>query len=51
MVKGKFEFYGGENRMRFFAIKVYPIQVPNENKALIKRLEMYKDIEPKHGSF
>ena len=26
MIKGKFEFYGGENRMRYFAIKVYNIE-------------------------
>lgn len=50
MVKGKFEFYGGENRMRFFAIKVYPTQVSNENNALIKRLEVYKGIDPKSES-
>ena len=24
MLKGKFEFFNGENRMRFFAIKVFP---------------------------
>eukprot|EP00347_Sterkiella_histriomuscorum_P019324 403342085 len=51
MVKGKFEFYGGENRMRFFAIKVFPIkEVMSENRALIKRLDVYKDIEPKCNS-
>lgn len=42
MVKGKFEYYGGENRMRFFAMKVYPQNMSAENKALLKRLEMYK---------
>jgi hypothetical protein len=27
MVKGKFEFFNGESRMRFFAVKVFPHNV------------------------
>ena len=42
MIRGKYEFYQGENRMRYFAIKVLPHSPQNENKALLKRLEMYK---------
>lgn len=42
MIKGKYEFYQGENRMRYFAIKVIPHSTQTENKALLKRLEMYK---------
>ena len=42
MVKGKFEFYNGENRMRFFAVKVFPIATQNENKALLRRLNIYE---------
>lgn len=42
MVKGKFEFFNGENRMRYFAVKVFPHNVQAENRALLKRLEMYK---------
>jgi len=42
MVKGKFEHFNGEHRMRYFAVKVYPHNVGAENKALLTRLEMYK---------
>ena len=42
MVKGKFEFFNGENRMRFFAVKVFPHNVQAENRALLRRLELYK---------
>jgi len=42
MVKGKFEFFNGENRMRFFAVKVFPHNVQAENRALLRRLEIYK---------
>lgn len=41
MVKGKYEYFNGENKMRYFAIKVFPYVVQAENKALISRLEMY----------
>ncbi|CDW80297.1 replication protein a 70 kda dna-binding [Stylonychia lemnae] len=50
MVKGKFEYYSGENRIRFFAIKVYPIHVQTENKALLKRLKMYSHVQPKEDA-
>jgi hypothetical protein len=42
MVKGKFDFYQGENRMRYFAVKVFPHNVQAENRALLRRLDMYK---------
>lgn len=42
MIKGKFEFYQGENRMRYFAVKVIPHNMQAENKALLKRLDMFK---------
>jgi len=44
MVKGKFEFFNGENRMRYFAVKVFPHNVQAENRALARRLEMYESI-------
>ena len=44
MVKGKFEYFNGENRMRYFAVKVFPHNVQAENRALLKRLEMYKQM-------
>jgi hypothetical protein len=42
MVKGKFENFNGESRMRYFAVKVFPHNVQAENRALLKRLDMYK---------
>ena len=45
MVKGKYEYFNGENRMRYFAVKVFPHNVVSENKALLSRLDMYKQIE------
>jgi hypothetical protein len=45
MVKGKFEYFNGENRMRYFAIKVFPHNVQAENNALLKRLEMYSSMQ------
>ena len=42
MVKGKYEYFNGENRMRYFAVKVFPHNVQAENRALLKRLEMYE---------
>ena len=42
MIKGKFEFFNGENRMRYFAVKVFPHNTGQENRALLKRLEIYK---------
>ena len=41
MVKGKIEYFNDENRMRFFAIKVFPHSVQAENDALLKRLKIY----------
>ena len=43
MIKGRFEFYKGENRMRFHAVKVLPGQTQVENKALVQRLDIYSD--------
>ena len=44
MVKGKFEFFNGERKMRFFAVKVFPHNVSAENRALLKRLEIYNHL-------
>ena len=44
MVKGKYEYFNGENRMRYFAVKVFPHNVQAENRALLKRLEMYEQM-------
>ena len=44
MVKGKYEFFNNEYRMRYFAVKVFPHNVQAENRALLKRLEMYENI-------
>ena len=45
LIKAKFEYYGGENRIRYFALKVYPLtNMQNENKALLKRLETYSNM-------
>jgi hypothetical protein len=45
MVKGKLEVYNQEQRMRFFAVKVFPHNVQAENRALLKRLEIYKCLQ------
>lgn len=45
MVKGKFEFFNGESRMRFFAVKVFPHNVQAENRALLKRIEIYRSLQ------
>ena len=44
MVKGKFEYFNGEMRMRYFAVKVFPHNVQAENRALLRRLDIYKAI-------
>ena len=44
MVKGKFEYFNGEMRMRYFAVKVFPHNVQAENRALLRRIEMYKSV-------
>ena len=41
LVKGKIEYFKDENRMRFFAVKVSPHSVQEENRALLKRLKIY----------
>jgi len=46
MVKGKFECFNGESRMRFFAVKVFPNNVQAENRALLKRLEIFRCLDP-----
>jgi hypothetical protein len=46
MIKGKFEQFNGENRMRYFAVKVLPYNMQSENKALLRRLELYKHVQP-----
>ena len=44
MVKGKYEYFNNEYRMRYFAVKVFPHNVQAENRALLRRLEMYENI-------
>lgn len=44
MVKGKYEYYNGEQRMKYFAVRVFPFNVQAENKALLKRLEIYENL-------
>mmetsp|Transcript_6577 Transcript_6577/g.4733 ORF Transcript_6577/g.4733 Transcript_6577/m.4733 type:complete len:210 (-) Transcript_6577:142-771(-) len=44
MVKGRVDSYGGEHRMRYFAAKVFPYNVQAENRALEKRLNLYKNL-------
>lgn len=44
MVKGKFEYFNGEMRMRYFAVKVFPHNVQAENRALLRRLDIYRAI-------
>jgi hypothetical protein len=53
MIKGKIEQYNGENRMRYFAVKVLPHNTQSENKALLRRLELYKHVQPilQHAHF
>jgi replication factor A1 len=41
MVRGKPDYYNGESRMKFFAVKVYPKNVVAENRALLARLSIY----------
>ena len=45
MVKGQYEYFNGENRMRYFAVKVFPHNVQAENRALLRRLEMYSELK------
>jgi hypothetical protein len=45
MVRGKYEYYNSEPRMRFFAQKTFPRNVVAENKALLERLDVYSSIE------
>lgn len=45
MVRGKFEYYNNEPKMRFFAVKTFERNVNAENKALLERLNAYSQIE------
>lgn len=44
MVKCKYEYYNGEQRMRYFAVKTLPTNVKSENNALLNRLSIYSQI-------
>ena len=44
MVKGKYSYYNGEQRMKYFVVKVFPHNVQSENKALLKRLAVYENL-------
>jgi replication factor A1 len=41
MVKGKYEYFNGETRMKYFAVKVLPFNVKTENSALLSRLAIF----------
>ena len=43
MVKAKLECYQGENRVRYFALKVFPCNMHSENKALLQRRASYSE--------
>lgn len=43
MVKAKFDHYNGETRMKYYAVRVFPHNIQNENKALLSRLELYQN--------
>ena len=44
LVNGKQEFFNGELRMRYFALKVEPLQFKTENKMLLDRLSRYQKL-------
>ena len=51
LIKGRMETYMGEQRIRYFALKVLPAEgkpgvrhVQNENKSLLDRLKIYQDM-------
>lgn len=51
MIKGRMETYQGEQRIRYFALKVLPSEGPqgvrhvqNENRSLLDRLKIYQDM-------
>ena len=50
MVRGKFEYYNGETKMRYFAVKVLPRNVQVENKALLNRLAIYDKMNGQQDS-
>jgi replication factor A1 len=50
MVKGKYEYYNGENKMRYFAVKVFPHNVQMENKTLLSRLGLYQNMNAQQDS-
>lgn len=41
MVRGKYEYYNNEPKMKFFAVKTFPRNIVTESKALLERLEVY----------
>ena len=44
MVRGKYQTYNGETKMKYFAVKVLPQRnIKSENAALLKRLNIYKE--------
>lgn len=45
MVKAKYEYYNGEQKLKFFAAKVQPRNAELENKALLNRLSIYEKKE------
>ena len=45
MVKGKYETYQNEPKMKFVAMKTFPRSVAAENKSLLERLDIYSTLE------
>lgn len=45
MIKGKLEYYNSEYKTRFFAVRAFPRNVKAENKALLKRLDVYSNMQ------
>lgn len=44
MVRAKYDNYMGEQKLKFYAARVFPYNVQAENKALLQRLEIYNAI-------
>lgn len=45
MLKGRLEEYQGQTRMTYFAMKVFPVMTQADNKSLLRRLEIYQEME------
>lgn len=41
VLRAKYESYGGDTKLKYFAFKVQPYSLEMENKSLLNRLQMY----------